>query len=101
MFYETLKKLCAEHNKSITSVVCELGFSQGNLSRWKKGMAPRADSVKKFADYFGVSSDYLLGIEPSVKSSTIRQINEILMLSSEEELKVYLEMAKLIKKGGS
>ena len=101
MFYDVLKSLCEERNEKITTVVMSLGFSSGNLHRWADGVQPSAKTLAKFANYFGVSSDYLLGIEPSVKSSTIQQINDILMLSTEEELKVYLEMAKLIKKGGN
>ena len=32
------------------------------FSSWKNGISkPKADKIKKIADYFGVSTDYLLG----------------------------------------
>lgn len=37
-----------------------LNFGQGSISRWAKS-APSADKIQKVADYFDVSTDYLLG----------------------------------------
>lgn len=38
------------------------GISPGNISDWKNGRSvPKADTLIKLADYFGVSTDYLLG----------------------------------------
>ena len=42
----------------------ELGFSNGSISKWER-TSPSIDKVKKVADYFTVSTDYLLtGQEP-------------------------------------
>lgn len=61
MFYSRLLALCKEHGINITNLISELGFSAGNLSRWKKGGEPRGNTLSKLADYFHVSTDYLLG----------------------------------------
>ncbi len=38
------------------------GISQGNISDWKGGRStPKLDALCKIADYFHVSTDYLLG----------------------------------------
>ncbi|MGL4247037.1 helix-turn-helix domain-containing protein, partial [Lactiplantibacillus plantarum] len=38
------------------------GISNGQIRRWDKS-SPKADNLKKVADYFGVTTDYLLGRE--------------------------------------
>lgn len=61
MFYSRLTSLCAERGVKITNVVSELKMGSGNLSNWKSGRMPRGESLSKLADYFNVSTDYLLG----------------------------------------
>jgi transcriptional regulator with XRE-family HTH domain len=38
----------------------ELGISRSTPSAWKKGITPTATTLKKIADYFGVTSQYML-----------------------------------------
>lgn len=58
--YDIINQLCKENHMSITKL-CELiTNSSGNLATWKKGYM-RSDYLQKIADYFGVSTDYLLG----------------------------------------
>lgn len=62
MFSERLKKLRVE--KRITQLVLAelLGISQQAVGKWETGKAtPDPLMLKKIADIFGVSSDYLLG----------------------------------------
>lgn len=61
MFYSRLTSLCAERGVKVTNVVSELKMGSGNLSNWKSGRMPRGESLSKLADYFHVSTDYLLG----------------------------------------
>jgi len=61
MFYSRLTMLCAEHGVKISNVVSELKMGSGNLSNWKSGRTPRGETLSKLADYFHVSTDYLLG----------------------------------------
>lgn len=54
--------LLQERGISQYSFSKEVGISSGNLSDWKAGRsAPKLEAIKKIADYFNVSVDYLLG----------------------------------------
>ena len=49
-------------NLSQKEVATVIGGSQSNLAKWEKEkLHPPADMVIKLADFFGVSTDYLLG----------------------------------------
>jgi len=41
--------------------VKSLGLSSSMVTRWKEGYHPAQRTLIKLADYFGVSTDYLLG----------------------------------------
>lgn len=45
---------------SIRQLEEALGFGNGVINRWRKN-TPGSDKLKKVADYFDVSTDYLLG----------------------------------------
>lgn len=61
MFWQRLNELCKEKNVKVTPLVIQLGISPGAISRWKNGSTPKGEILNKFADYFNVSTDYLLG----------------------------------------
>ena len=62
MFYDIFIKLCHDNNISPTKILKEyLHMSSGNMTKWKAGQIPKVDTVKKIADYFNVSVDFLLG----------------------------------------
>ncbi len=64
MFYKIVERLCMSKGISITKLSEELGLSSSVVTGWKNGAAPRKSTLKKIADYFGVSPDYLLGDSP-------------------------------------
>lgn len=57
---ETIKKLCKSHDTSIAALEKELEFGNGTIRKWDKAY-PSADRLKKVADRFNVSTDFLLG----------------------------------------
>lgn len=63
MFFERIKALCDERGIKITNLLSELGMSPGNLTRWKNGTVPDGNTLVKLAQYFNVTTDYLLGID--------------------------------------
>lgn len=65
--YEKIQDLSKKRGISVRELEKRLGFSNGYFSKWKK-VSPNSDGLTKVADYFGVSVDYLLGREQSVKS---------------------------------
>ena len=60
MFYDRFVGLCYMNDRKPTNVLKELGLSASALGRWKSGSVPRSDALQKVADYFGVTTDYLL-----------------------------------------
>ncbi|MBQ2835198.1 MAG: helix-turn-helix transcriptional regulator [Clostridia bacterium] len=63
MFYHTLYVLCKEHGTTITALARELNIAKGSPSNWQRGASPNSDVVMKIARHFGVSCDYLLGMD--------------------------------------
>lgn len=73
MFYTRFKEACDRKAIKPTKLVTELGMSQGNLSKWKAGGAPKADTLAKIAERLDVSAAYLLeqtGIEKAPTPET-------------------------------
>lgn len=58
--YSNIKRLANAHKISLAELERNLKFSNGIISTWKKGN-PSIDKVEKVANYFDVSTDYLLG----------------------------------------
>jgi transcriptional regulator with XRE-family HTH domain len=63
LLVEQVQKLCDSKGINIANLQKELGFSNGTIYRWDKSL-PSVDKLQKVADYFNVSTDYLLGKEP-------------------------------------
>ena len=61
---ERLKTLIKGSGKTQIQICKDLGISKQKLTNWKSGYSsPTLEDVVMLARYFGVSSDYLLGIE--------------------------------------
>ena len=60
-FWERFYELCAEIGKKPNPVGKEIGVSSGVISKWKSGGIPNGENLILLSDYFGVSTDYLLG----------------------------------------
>ena len=59
-----LKELRIEQNLSQAALAKEIGVTQKAIDFWEKGInEPKASYIIKLAKFFGVSSDYLLGME--------------------------------------
>lgn len=69
MFYDVYADLCRQNKKKPSAVAEELGINKSNVSNWKNnGYTPRGDALQRIADYFNVSTDYLLGVEDKEKA---------------------------------
>ena len=61
MFYDVYCRLCDENGLSPSGAAKEIGFNKGSVSVWKKtGNPPKGELLNKIAEYFHVSTDYLL-----------------------------------------
>ena len=59
--YEIFEQLLQMYNVTPYKVSKETGVTQSTLSDWKRGRStPKSDNMKKIADYFGVTVDYLM-----------------------------------------
>lgn len=71
MFYDVYLSLCKRNSKKPSVVAAELGINKSNVSNWKNnGYTPRGEVLQKIADYFGVTTDYLLTGEKTKKAPT-------------------------------
>lgn len=61
IMYEIFEQLLQKNGVTAYKVSKETGVTQSTLSDWKRGRStPKSDNMKKIADYFGVSVDYLM-----------------------------------------
>lgn len=67
--YEIFEQLLQKNGVTAYKVSKETGITQSTLSDWKRGRStPKSDNMKKIADYFGVTVDYLMtGIKEAEK----------------------------------
>lgn len=64
MFYDVFCALCAQQNLTPGGAAAKIGFNRASVTVWKNnGTAPKQELLVKIADYFQVSTDYLLGLE--------------------------------------
>lgn len=57
--YEKLIPLLKKHGITLHALAVKLNITYSCLSDWKNGKSkPKADKLKKIADYFGVPLDY-------------------------------------------
>jgi len=59
MLYDNILILCGKTGISIAKLERETDLGNGTVRRWKKS-TPTAQTLKRVADYFGVSMDGLL-----------------------------------------
>lgn len=72
MFYDVYESLCRKIGKRPGVVAEELGINKSNVTNWKKqGYTPRGETLQRIADYFGVSTDLLLGKGPGAESERL------------------------------
>ena len=84
MFYDNFIKECNRIGKSPSAVVVDCGISKPAVTRWRKGEMPRDATIRKLADYFGISPEELTGSAgPSKIKVTRGEVLETGGLSSE------------------
>lgn len=65
--YEIFAELLKERKLKVSDVTRATGIAASSLTDWKKGRTatPKAETMQKLADFFGVSIEYLLGVQTS------------------------------------
>ncbi len=86
---ERVKELCSEKGISQRKLESELELSNGASSKWNKS-SPSGEVLQKIADYFDVSTDYLLG-RTDIKNSSDK-MSEV--LENDKELGTFWNQLK-------
>lgn len=88
-----IKQLCKERGISMNSLEQELGFGKGYISKLDKSK-PNISKIKKIADYFNVTSDYLIGSEnENMKADMLLEIYDS-NLATDKQFKRIMEYYK-------
>lgn len=68
----TIQNLCIKNNLSVDKMLKECGLKPTVVDNLKKGSIPSVDKVCAIAEYFNVTTDYLLGLdtEPNRKEKS-------------------------------
>ena len=61
MFYDIYCQLCRKQGLTPSGAATKIGFNRASVTTWKNsGKAPKQEILLKIAEYFGVTTDYLL-----------------------------------------
>ncbi|MGE7020454.1 helix-turn-helix domain-containing protein [Solibacillus cecembensis] len=85
--FDILKKLCDEQGISVNKLEEEIGLGKNTLYSWKKN-TPKGSNLIRVADYFNVSTDYLLGRTDKKRYYDLTEKDEE---SIQDELKKMIE----------
>ncbi len=71
-FAEILRKIRLEHSQSQKELADVLNVTQTAITYWETGKRePSIEILRKIANYYGVSMDYLMGLEENLCEMTI------------------------------
>ena len=85
-FYEKYRQLCTELGKSDSAVAAEIGLSNSTVTTWRQGAIPRRPTLKRVADYFGVSVEEMMGYSGIEKTPTSEGERNAVQTEDEEDM---------------
>lgn len=78
MFYDVYCALCEKNGLTPSGAASKIGFNRASVTVWKNtGKAPKQELLLKIADFFGVTTDYLLTGDENKKAPTPEGEREI------------------------
>ncbi|SDJ76983.1 helix-turn-helix domain-containing protein [Salimicrobium halophilum] len=93
--FDRVKELCKKRGITVAQLEDKVGFGRNSMYSWKKNK-PSSDRLEKVADYFNVSTDYLLGRTEDPEIETIAAHHEEEWTEEEmEEIERFKEFVKL------
>ena len=109
-FYDVYCALCEKNGLTPSGAASKIGFNRASVTVWKNtGRAPKQELLLKIADFFGVTTDYLLTGDENKKAPTQEGEREIGFDDftyafyeeskdlPDEKKKMLLEMARFMK----
>lgn len=109
MFYDRWEELRQKKGVSRQKACEDCGYARTAWNKWKLGAVPNGEGLQTIADYFGVTTDYLLTGEETKKAPTPEGEREITMDDftyafykesrdlPDEKKKMLLDMARFMK----
>ena len=102
MRYDIFESLCKNNHIKPIDVSRATGIAAATLSSWKKGnYYPKTEKLKKIADYFGVTLEYLTtgtsAVNVEIESPELKQLIEIAKDCKPEDIKIVTEFLKRLK----
>ncbi|WP_430488939.1 helix-turn-helix domain-containing protein [Rossellomorea marisflavi] len=100
---DRIKNLCKERNITVKMVEEDLNFPNNTIYQWRKRV-PNTDKLQKLADYFDVSTDYLLGrtdvkrFSDSIETIAAHHDGEEWTKEELEEIERFKQFVKLKRK---
>ncbi|MCL2854873.1 MAG: helix-turn-helix domain-containing protein [Defluviitaleaceae bacterium] len=71
MLGQRISELRKSTKLSQADLGAELNFTQQAIAKWEKGVAePNAENIVRLANFFGVTTDYLLGLSGDIANKT-------------------------------
>lgn len=75
--FEIVKSLAAKQGLSLNDLEAKVGFSRNSLYSWKNS-SPKPEKLNVVADFFNVSTDYLLGRTDNPKIASSDDKSEVI-----------------------
>ena len=76
--YNRVRRLCNSRGIEISNLgdhLPDVNIAKSTISRWKNGSVPRANVVKAMADYFDVSTEYIMsGNGASAEAAGVKNV---------------------------
>lgn len=94
MIAKQLDLLMIQNNLTNTALSTAIGVSDVTIGFWRKGKKePTASKINLLAQYFHVTTDYLLGLEGSNLSPNRQKLTQLANTLSDDQIDVLLKMA--------
>ncbi|WP_251920024.1 helix-turn-helix domain-containing protein [Lactococcus lactis] len=91
MSYDRLKTLVIDSQKSFNQVERELRYPRNALANYRLGKEPSAKRLTEIADYFNVTTEYLLGKDDKYSYNKAKLLFEYLTLDNKQNLLNYIQ----------
>lgn len=99
MIMNQINRLCVDRGLSLRQLGQVVGISTGTFTGWSRGAKPSNATLKKIADYFGVTVEWLLSDAPLPGSFEGKQHSEeYLPLSAHE--KMFVDLWRTLDEAG-
>lgn len=105
-FSSRFKQLCKDRGITQKQALAEMGFHRNATQRWATG-DPSGAALRKLSEYFGISTDEVLGVETKKTASLSgsgngeKYMELFSMLTPEEQEREIAYLSELVRRRGA